>query len=56
MRREENIRAVDRIADELMRRRSLDGDHAEILIDLANGGMSEEDYRQYLCLRDEPPF
>lgn len=54
MRREENIRAVKWIADELLRRRSLSGDHAAILIKLANGDMPEDQYRQNLQRRDEP--
>lgn len=51
MSRAENVRAVARIADELMRRKRLDEDEVTILLEVADGNASEEDYSQYLKLK-----
>jgi hypothetical protein len=51
MRELENMKAVKRIADELLLRRRLHGDHVGLLIDLEFGEISEQEYLQLLSLR-----
>jgi hypothetical protein len=51
MRRQENVQAVKRLADELLLRRQLHGDHVALLIDLADGEISEKEYLQLLVFR-----
>ncbi len=48
MQRPKNLRAVKHVAEELSRLRYLDGEHVEVLIDLADGEMTEEEYQTYL--------
>jgi hypothetical protein len=45
MRQPENIAAVTRIADELMRRKTISGEHVETLIELSDGTISDDDYQ-----------
>jgi len=49
--REENVRAVHLVADKLMELRVIDYDHISVLIELADGECSEEEYREYLEFR-----
>ncbi len=49
MREPENVRAVKRIADELLLRRRLHGDHVGLLLDLAFGEITEQFYLQLLA-------
>jgi hypothetical protein len=48
MREPENVRAVKRIADEHLLRRRLHGDHVGLLLDLAFGEITEQEYLQLL--------
>lgn len=48
----DNIRAVDRLAKELMRHRTLDGDHMGIVIDVSDGGTTEAELAEYLQIRE----
>ncbi len=48
----ENRLAVERVVEELLRRRRLDGDHIEVLIDVADGKTTEEEYQQFLRFID----
>lgn len=48
MREPENVKAVKRIADELLLRRRLHGDHVGLLLDLAFGEITEQEYLQLL--------
>jgi hypothetical protein len=41
----ENIAAVARIADELLRRKTIFGEQVETLIELSDGTISEDDYQ-----------
>lgn len=54
MRRPENRLAVERVAEELLHRKRLDGDHILVLIDVADGETTVEEYHAYLSLRNEP--
>jgi hypothetical protein len=51
MRRAQNIAAVERVADELLARRTIGGDEVEWLVGIADGTLSEQDYRQFLASR-----
>lgn len=51
MRQPENVKAVKRLADELMLRRQLHGDHVGLLIDVADGEITESEYQQHLGWR-----
>ena len=51
MRRPENVKAVNRIADELMRRQRLHPDHVEQLINLSDGEVTESEYQEMLSFR-----
>lgn len=51
MRQPENVRAVKRLAEELLLRRQLHGDHVGLLIDLADGEITEREYLQHLVAR-----
>ena len=46
-----NVRAVRLIADKLLELTTLDHDHIGVLIEIADGECSEEEYREYLDLR-----
>lgn len=48
--RPDNLRAVVLVAAELERRGVLEGEHAEILIELADGACTDEDYRSWLTM------
>ena len=48
MREPENVKAVKRIADELLLRHRLHGDHVGLLLDLAYGEITEQEYLQLL--------
>ena len=50
MRRPENGQAVERVAEELLRRKRLDGDHVAVLIDVADGETTAKQYQMYLSL------
>ncbi len=50
MQRPENQQAVKHVADELSRHRCLDGDHVAVLINVADGDMTEKEYQAYLKL------
>ena len=45
-----NVNAMERVADELMRRGAVDAQHLPVLIELADGECSEEECRQFLTL------
>lgn len=51
MREPEHVKAVKRIADELLLRRRLHGDHVGLLLDLAFGEITEQEYLQLLSFR-----
>jgi hypothetical protein len=51
MTRPENVRAVQRLADELLSRETIPGDEIEVLIDVADGELSEEDFQRFLLLK-----
>ncbi|MCS7466116.1 hypothetical protein NZK35_05440 [Stieleria sp. ICT_E10.1] len=51
MRQPENVKAVKRIADELMLRRRLHSDHVTMLIDLSDGEITESEYQEALSFR-----
>jgi hypothetical protein len=51
MSRPENVAAVKRIAEELLRRKTLTGDEYDILIDVADGVTTEADYQQFLLMK-----
>lgn len=51
MRQEKNIRAVGRIADELLIRKTIDYDVTEVLVDLIDGETTEEEYRLFVKFR-----
>ena len=46
-----NRRAVWRLASELLNRQSIDGDHAEVIVGLADGLATDSEYKRYLLLR-----
>jgi hypothetical protein len=48
MRAPENIKAVRAVADVLLRLRHVDEDHASVLVELADGECTQEEYEQYL--------
>ena len=50
MSRPENVNAMRRIADELLLRKKLDSDVVDVLIDVADGKTTEEDYQRFLAL------
>jgi len=47
-----NTQAVNRIVEELLKRKSLEFDEVEILIDVADGSATEEDYARYVAMRN----
>jgi len=47
----ENVAAVARVADELLSRSALEWEEVEILIDVANGKATEQDYQRYQALK-----
>lgn len=49
--RDENVRAVQLIADKLLEIKTIDYDHLGVLMELADGECSEEEYREYLEFR-----
>ncbi len=52
MRQPENVRAVVRVAEELLKRKTIsDPDEVEIMIEIADGGATEDDYLVYLALK-----
>ena len=51
MQQPENVTAVKRIAEELMRRRQLHPDHVTVLLDLSDGESTESEYQQFLSFR-----
>lgn len=51
MQRSENIHAVAIIAEKLEEQRWLDGDHLRVMLDFADGEITETEYGQYLTLR-----
>ena len=50
MRDPTNVRAVGRVAEELISRGVIDAQHLPVLIELADGECSEQEYRQFLVL------
>ncbi len=59
MQRPKNIKAVSRVAEELLQRTTLDPLDVEVLIEIADGDATEDDYQTYLILKakseTEPP-
>ena len=53
MQQPENVRAVERVADELLRRETLDADWIEVLVRVADGETTEAEYQAYLRSRGE---
>lgn len=53
MQRPENIKAVSRIAEELLQRTTLDYWDVEVLIEVADGNVTEEEYQTVLALKTE---
>lgn len=51
LRRDENVRAVQLIVDKLLELNIIDYDHIGVLLELADGECSEEEYREYLEFR-----
>lgn len=51
--RDENVRAVTLIADKLIELATIDYDHIGVLMQLADGDCSEEEYHQYLEFRTD---
>ena len=49
--RPENVVAVQRISEELLKRHTLDADHVDVLVDLADGETTEDEYQRYLAMR-----
>ena len=47
----QNIAAVARVAGELLSRSTLEWDEVEILIDVADGEATEQDYQRYLVMK-----
>ncbi|MEN8207225.1 MAG: hypothetical protein ABFS24_14635 [Pseudomonadota bacterium] len=47
----ENIRAVDFVAKALMEHETLDSDYIYLLIERADGNITEEEWQQYLQRR-----
>jgi len=47
----ENTSAVARVADELLSQNTLEWDEVEILIEVADGEATEQDYQQYLVMK-----
>ncbi len=47
----ENTAAVARVAGELLSQSTLEWDEVEILIDVANGESTEQDYQRYLVMK-----
>ena len=50
MSRPENVNAVRRIADELLMRTTLDPEVVDVLVDVADGKTTEEEYQRFLAL------
>lgn len=48
----ENIAAVKLVADVLMQRQTIDHDHLAVLVELADGAITEADYLRYLTFVD----
>ena len=46
MKEPKNIKAVKRIANELLDQETVDGDTLDILVDVADGGITEEEYER----------
>ena len=51
MQRPKNIKAVSRVAEELLERTTLDPSDVEVLIEIADGNATEDDYQTYLTLK-----
>lgn len=51
MRFPRNIAAVEMVAAHLLRQRVLAGDYVEVLVDLADGSISQADFDDFLALR-----
>lgn len=51
MRFPRNIAAVELVAAHLLRQRVLDGDYVEVLVDLADGSISQAEFDDFLVLR-----
>ena len=50
MSRPENVKAVRRIADELLVQKTLEPDVVDVLVDVADGKTTEEEYQRFLAL------
>ncbi len=50
MSRPENVKAVGRIADELLVQKTLEPDVVDVLVDVADGKTTEEEYQRFLVL------
>lgn len=51
MQRPENVAAVSLLARHLLERKTLDGDHCEVLVEVADGVSTEADLARYLVMR-----
>lgn len=51
MREPENVAAVALVAEHLMQHERLDGDYVDVLVEMADGAISEGEFAQYLQLR-----
>lgn len=47
----QNIRATNLVADHLMRHETLDSDYIDVLVSVADGDCTDEEFKQYLELR-----
>jgi len=52
----DNVRAVSRIAEELIKEKTLEPDQVDILLDVADGNITEEEYSQYLMIKQSKPM
>lgn len=53
MQQPENVKAVKRIAEELMLRRQLHPDHVMRLLELSDGELTESEYQQLVSLFED---
>lgn len=53
MQRPENRKAVQRLADELMKRQTVDGDEVGVIVEVSDGATTEEDYLRYRMMRQQ---
>jgi ATP-dependent Zn protease len=56
MSKPENVRAVEVIAAKLLEFETIDGDHLMVLVEVADGVSTKEDYERYLVVREAAGF